>query len=207
MYVGCNARCLVLPPKLWWFHERNGGMQCGKDCQMPVSSRRQQMLYCPFGHWWWRIGTQNTYPFVQRSAWHRHWDDSGTRRLGTVYANGKKNPDNGLLSILHPSITFLANKGHQTCGYATALFAEAWKSNKNGCGCSTKGDAERMIWGLSRMLCLHSNGTHQHVKTAILAVLEHYFLDNHKHVWVLVGVLILLFFCVRYLFRFVSETI
>jgi hypothetical protein len=57
--------------------------------------------------------------------------------------NGQKKPDNGLLPLLHCAITFLADKGHQTRGYARVLFTEALKSRKNGCGC-TKLDVERM---------------------------------------------------------------
>ncbi len=43
------------------------------------------------------------------------------------YSNGQKKPDNGLLPILHDSITFLANKGHRTRGYARVIFTEALK--------------------------------------------------------------------------------
>jgi hypothetical protein len=95
------------------------------------------------------------------------------------YSNGQKKPDNGLLPLDHQPITFLADKGHRTRGYARVLFAEAAKSKKNGCGC-TKLDAERMKRRMSWTLRLHSNGTYTEFRKAVLAVLEHHF-DNHQH--------------------------
>jgi hypothetical protein len=95
------------------------------------------------------------------------------------YSNGQKKPDNGLLPLLHRAITFLADKGHRTRGYARVLFAESMKSKKNGCGC-TKLDAERMKRRMSWTLRLHSNGTYAEFRKAVLAVLEHHF-NNHQH--------------------------
>jgi hypothetical protein len=95
------------------------------------------------------------------------------------YSNGQKKSDNGLLPLLHQAITFLANKGHQTHGYARVLFTEASKSKKNGYGC-TKLDAERMKQWMGWTLRLHSNGMSAKFRQAVLAVLEHHF-KNHQH--------------------------
>jgi hypothetical protein len=46
------------------------------------------------------------------------------------YSNGQKKPNNGFLPLLHHVITFLADKGHQTRGYARVLFTEALKFKK-----------------------------------------------------------------------------
>jgi hypothetical protein len=95
------------------------------------------------------------------------------------YANGKKKPDNGLLSLLHAIIRFLADKGYRVRGYSRFLFAEAIKSIANGCGC-TKVDAERIKRRLSWTLRLHCLfGIYEQFQTAVLAVLEHHF-NNHQ---------------------------
>ena len=92
---------------------------------------------------------------------------------------GAKKTDNGLLPILHAAIKFLADKGHRNRGYSSVIFKEATKSKKDGCGC-TKIDAERMKRRMSWTLRLHSGGTFEEFRTAVLAVLEHHF-GNHEH--------------------------
>jgi hypothetical protein len=100
-----------------------------------------------------------------------------------MHANGQKKPNNGLLPILHPPITFLADKGHRNRGCSSAMFKEAMKSKRDGCGC-VKIDAERMKRLMSWTLWLHSRGTLLQFQAAVKAVLEHHF-NNHKHceVW------------------------
>jgi hypothetical protein len=94
------------------------------------------------------------------------------------YANGRTQPDNGVLPLLHAIIRFLADKGHRVRGYTSFLFAESYKSVANGCGC-TKVDAERMKCRLSWTLHLHYFGTYEEFRTAVNAVLQHHF-DDHS---------------------------
>jgi hypothetical protein len=101
-----------------------------------------------------------------------------TERECPRYKNGQKKPDHGQLPLEHAAIQFLADKGHRVRGYARAIFSEATKSKKYGCGC-TKMDAERMKRRLSWTLRLHSGGTYKEFETAVEAVLEHYF-NNHE---------------------------
>jgi hypothetical protein len=93
------------------------------------------------------------------------------------YANGQKKPDNGILPLLHPVMQFLADKGHRVRGYSRVLFVEVYKSKKEGRGC-TKMDAERMKRRLSWTLHLHSAGTYDEFKEAVITVIEHHF-NNH----------------------------
>ena len=94
------------------------------------------------------------------------------------YKGGRKQPDNGLLPMLHAIIEFLADKGHCVRGYARVYFVEAAKSIANGCG-MTKMDAERMKRRMSWTLRLHCGGTYEEFRRAVTAVLEHHF-DNHE---------------------------
>jgi hypothetical protein len=120
---------------------------------------------------------------VLKNVTHSYWELLVAHRITEDelprYANGQKKTDNCLLPLLHPAIQLLANKGHHVRGYSRILFSEAYKSKKDGCGC-TKMDAEWMKHRLSWTLRLHSSGTYEQFKKAVVAVLEHHF-DNHDY--------------------------
>jgi hypothetical protein len=91
---------------------------------------------------------------------------------------GGKMPDVGLLPLLHAEIVFLADNGHRNRNYSGKNFGEAGKPKKSGCG-MTKVDAERMKRRMSHTLRLHTKGTYDEFRVAVMAVLEHHF-DVHE---------------------------
>jgi hypothetical protein len=90
---------------------------------------------------------------------------------------GKKT-DNGLLPVDHPSIVWLADKGHRVCQFANKLFKLARKK-KSDCE-ATNLDAERLKRNLSFAICTHC--LYKDVscmRATVENVLEHHF-NNHE---------------------------
>ena len=96
-----------------------------------------------------------------------------------VEGKGQRKPDTGQLPLPHPEVEFLADHGHRNRTYSSKNFSEANKPKKSGCG-MTKVDAERMKRRMSYTLKLHTGGTYEEFKKAIMAVLEHHF-NEHKY--------------------------
>jgi hypothetical protein len=89
---------------------------------------------------------------------------------------GAKKPDNGLLPIAHPEITWLADKSHRIRQVAKKIFGLCVK--KKGDYIENNHDAERMKRCLSYAVRQNSNDDSAVLKAAIRQVAEHHF-GNH----------------------------
>jgi hypothetical protein len=113
---------------------------------------------------------------VLRHSWA---DEKAARIIDDVprNKNGTKKPDNGLLPIEHPSIIWLADKGHRVRQFATKLYKLAAKKKADCEGTSL--DAERIKRNLSYAIRVNcGNEEVATLKTAVESVLEHHF-GNH----------------------------
>jgi hypothetical protein len=89
---------------------------------------------------------------------------------------GAKKPDNGLLPITHPEITWLANKNHRIRQVAKKIFGLC--SKKKGDCIGNNHDAERIKSCLLYDVRQNSNDDSTVLKVAIRQVVEHRF-GNH----------------------------
>jgi hypothetical protein len=114
---------------------------------------------------------------VLRHLWKEEME-AGLRDDVPRYESKVKKPDNGLLPIKHPSIIWLANKGHRVQGLANKLFMLCRKKKADCKG--TPMDAERLKRNLSYTIWVNC-GTKDItiLKKAIELVLEHHF-NNHS---------------------------
>jgi hypothetical protein len=120
---------------------------------------------------------------MSQNVMHSFWDlilaSQLTDALWPRFDSGRKKPNSGLLSVNHPKIVFLADKGHMVRSFTRKHFALANKKTKEcKLGCTTA-DAERMKRRLSWTMCLRTKGSYEEFRIAVLACLEHQ-LDNHK---------------------------
>ena len=92
-------------------------------------------------------------------------------------ANNKKK-DNGLLSILHKIIEFLADANHRVKTYAGPIFAFA--RLPKGISEATSTDGERMKRNMGYAIHQNKKKTLEQMRQAMTAVLEHHF-NNHEH--------------------------
>jgi hypothetical protein len=103
--------------------------------------------------------------------------DHGIRDHVPRYKNKQKKPDNGRLPIEHPSIIWLADKGHRVRQLANKLFKLCRK--KKAVCIGTPMDAERLKRNLSYAIRVNCGGSLEEMRRAIESVLEHHF-NNHS---------------------------
>ena len=116
---------------------------------------------------------------VLRHSW-KDEVDAGIRREEDFprNKNGQKKPDNGLLPIDHPSIIWLADKGHRVRQLANKLFKLS-KLKKDVSECTTM-DAERLKRNLSYAIRTNCRSKSLPImKAAVNQVVEHHF-NNHE---------------------------
>jgi hypothetical protein len=112
---------------------------------------------------------------VLRHSWQDEMD-AGLRTDVPRYANNSKKPDNGLLPIEHPFITWLADKGHRVRGFSGKICNLA-KLKKADCEGNSL-DAERLKRNISYAIRCNCGSDLAGLKAALEAVLEHHF-NNH----------------------------
>jgi hypothetical protein len=115
---------------------------------------------------------------------HSFWDlilaGQLTKALWPRTKSGRKKLNSGLLPVKHPTVAFLADKGHRVSSFTRKHFKLANEKTKElKLGCSTV-DAEQIKRRLSWTLGLCRKGDYKEFQIAVLACLEHHF-DNHEH--------------------------
>jgi hypothetical protein len=113
---------------------------------------------------------------VLRHSWKEEME-AGLRDDVPRYETSRaKKPDNGLLPIEHPSITWLADKGHRVRQFANKIFMLCRKKKADCEG--TPMDAERLKRNLSYAIRVNCTKGITEMKKAVESVLEHHF-NNH----------------------------
>jgi hypothetical protein len=159
-------------------------VNCSAKAMEAVGSARIVEWVCSFGDCFVNeyVGDDNssTKKVMQHSYADMMWVGKIDRwpryALKDKKRRGAKKPDNGLLPITHPEITWLADKNHRIRQVAKKIFGLCLKKKEECIG--NNHDAERMKRCLSYAVRQNSNDDSAVLKAAIRQVTEHHF-GNH----------------------------